>query len=134
MKISENVEKITDPGFKSVYRLYDKDTDKAIADVITLNHEKIPDGDEYEIFDPHIIWKRKKISNFYAKDLCVQIFEKGELVYKFPDIEEIRDYCKEQIGTLWDEILRFDNPHKYYVDLSKELWELKVKLIEEYKV
>lgn len=134
MKISENVEKITDPGFKSVYRLYDKDTDKAIADVITLNHEKIPDGDEYEIFDPHIIWKRKKISNFYAKDLSVKIFDKGELVYRLPDIEEIRDYCKEQISTLWDEILRFEKPHVYYVDLSKELWELKVKLIEEYNV
>ncbi len=133
MKISENVEKITGPGFKTVYRLYDKDTDKAIADVITLNHEKIPDGDEYEIFDPHIIWKRKKVSNFYAKNIRVRIFDKGKLVYKLPDIEDIRNYCKEQIDTLWDEMLRFENPHEYYVDLSKELWELKTKLIEEYK-
>ena len=134
MKISENVEKITNPGFKSVYRLYEKDTNKAIADVITLNHEKIPEGEEYEIFDPHIIWKRKKISNFYAKDLRVKIFDKGKLVYKFPDIEDIREYCKEQVNTLWDEVLRFENPQEYYVDLSKELWELKVKLNEEYKV
>lgn len=134
MKISENVEKITNPGFKSVYRLFEKDTNKAIADVITLNHEKIPEGEEYEIFDPHIIWKRKKVKNFYAKDLRVKIFEKGKLIYEFPDINEIREYCKEQVGTLWDEVLRFENPQEYYVDLSKELWELKVKLIEEYKV
>ncbi|MDF2655089.1 MAG: nicotinate phosphoribosyltransferase [Bacillota bacterium] len=133
MKISENVEKITDPGFKTVYRLFDKDTDKAIADVITLDHESIPEGSEYEIFDPKVIWKRKKVSNFYAKNLRVPIFLKGVCVYESPDIDAIRDYCKEQIDTLWEEILRFENPHEYYVDLSKELWELKTKLIEEYQ-
>lgn len=133
MKISENVEKITNPGFKTVYRLFDKDTNKAVADVITLDHEKIPEGSEYEIFDPQITWKRKKISNFYAKNLRVQIFNKGVCVYKSPDINEIRDYCKAQIDTLWEEILRFENPHEFYVDLSKELWELKTKLIEEYQ-
>lgn len=133
MKISENIEKITNPGFKTVYRLFDKDTNKAVADVITLDHEKIPEGSEYEIFDPQITWKRKKISNFYAKNLRVQIFDKGLCVYKSPDINEIRDYCKAQIDTLWEEILRFENPHEFYVDLSKELWELKTKLIEEYQ-
>lgn len=133
MKISENVEKITNPGFKSVYRLFDKDTNKAIADVITLDHEDIPAGDEYEIFDPQILWKRKKLRNFYAKNLRMQIFDKGVCVYKSPGIDEIRDYCKEQIDTLWDEILRFENPHRYYVDLSKELWQLRIKLIEQYQ-
>lgn len=133
MKISENVEKITNPGFKTVYRLFDKDTDKAVADVITLDHEKIPEGSEYEIFDPQITWKRKKISNFYAKNLRVQIFDRGKCVYQSPDIDEIRDYCKAQIDTLWEEILRFENPHEFYVDLSKELWVLKQKLIEEYQ-
>ncbi len=133
MKISENVEKITNPGFKTVYRLFDKDTNKAVADVITLDHEKIPEGSEYEIFDPQITWKRKKISNFYAKNLRVPIFDKGKCVYQSPGIDEIRDYCKAQIETLWEEILRFENPHEYYVDLSKELWELKQKLIEEYQ-
>ena len=133
MKISENVEKITNPGFKTVYRLFDKDTNKAVADVITLDHEKIPEGSEYEIFDPQITWKRKKISNFYAKNLRVPIFDKGKCVYQSPGIDEIRDYCKTQIETLWEEILRFENPHEYYVDLSKELWELKQKLIEEYQ-
>jgi len=133
MKISENVEKITNPGFKTVYRLFDKDTDKAIADVITLDNEKIPEGSDYEIFDPQITWKRKKISNFYAKNLRVPIFNKGVCVYQSPDIDEIRDYCKAQIETLWEEILRFENPHEFYVDLSKELWELKTKLIQEYQ-
>lgn len=133
MKISENVEKITNPGFKTVYRLFDKDTNKAVADVITLDHEEIPEGNEYEIFDPQVIWKRKKISNFNAKNLRVQVFDKGRCVYSSPDIDEIRDYCKAQIDTLWEEILRFENPHEYYVDLSKELWELKTRLIEEYQ-
>jgi nicotinate phosphoribosyltransferase len=133
MKISENVEKITNPGFKTVYRLFDKDSNKAVADVITLDHEKIPEGQDYEIFDPQITWKRKKISNFYAVNLRVQIFEKGKCVYQSPSIDEIRDYCKAQIDTLWEEILRFENPHEFYVDLSKELWEMKTKLIEEYQ-
>lgn len=133
MKISENIEKITNPGFKTVYRLCDKDTNKAIADVITLDHEHIPDGSDYEIFDPQILWKRKTVSNFYAKNLRVQIFDKGKCVYNSPDIEEIRQYCKSQINTLWEEILRFENPHEYYVDLSKELWELRTKLIKEYQ-
>jgi len=133
MKISENVEKVTNPGFKTVYRLFDKDTGKAVADVITLDHEKIPEGSDYEIFDPQITWKRKKISNFHARNLRVQIFDKGKCVYQSPDIDEIRNYCKAQIDTLWEEILRFENPHEFYVDLSKELWELKTKLIVEYQ-
>ncbi len=133
LKISENVEKITNPGFKTVYRLFDKDTDKAVADVITLDHEMIPEGSEYEIFDPQITWKRKKISNFYAKNLRIQVFDKGKCVYQSPSIDEIRNYCKAQIDTLWEEILRFENPHEFYVDLSKELWELKTKLIEAYQ-
>ncbi len=133
MKISENVEKITNPGFKTVYRLFDKDSNKAVADVITLDDEEIPDGKDYEIFDPQITWKRKRISNFYAKNLRVQIFEKGKCVYQSPSIDEIRDYCMAQISTLWEEILRFENPHEFYVDLSKALWEMKTKLIEEYQ-
>lgn len=133
IKISENVEKITNPGFKTVYRLYDKDSGKAVADVITLADEEIPQGSDYEIFDPQFIWKRKTISNFEAKKLQVPVFAKGRLVYELPAIDSIRTYCREQIETLWEEILRFENPHEYYVDLSKELWEMKTRLIEEYK-
>lgn len=131
IKISENIEKITNPGFKSLFRLYDKDSGKAIADVITLDHESIPNGSEYEIFDPQFIWKRKVVSNFQARNLRVKIFDRGKMVYKLPLIDEIREYCEAQISTLWDEILRFENPHEYYVDLSKELWDLKNDLIEQ---
>lgn len=133
MKISENVGKITNPGFKTVFRLYDKADNKAFADVITLDYEKIPEGEDYEIYNPDTIWKRKKISNFYAKNLRVQVFKAGKCVYKSPDIEEIRKYCAEQISTLWEETLRFENPHEFYVDLSKELYELKMGLIDEYQ-
>ena len=134
IKISENIEKITNPGFKTLFRLYDRDSKKAIADVITLDHENIPSGSDYEIFDPQFIWKRKIVSNFEAKNLRVPIYEKGRLVYKLPSLEEVRRYCKNQISTLWDEILRFENPHEYYVDLSKELWDLKNGLIEEFSI
>lgn len=133
IKISENTEKITNPGFKTVYRLFDKDTKKAIADVIALSEEEGPEGPEYEIFDPQFVWKRKKITSFETRKLQERIFEKGKLVYHLPSIHEIRSYCKAEIDTLWDEILRFENPHEYYVDLSKQLWEMKTKLIEEYQ-
>ncbi|MCI8646170.1 MAG: nicotinate phosphoribosyltransferase [Firmicutes bacterium] len=132
MKISENVEKITNPGFKTVYRLFDKDTHKAVADVITLDGEAIPEGDDYEIFDPRAVWKRKKVNNFYVRNLRVQVFDKGTCIYQSPSIDEIRDYCRQQISTLWEETLRLENPQVYYVDLSKELWEMKNRLIEEY--
>ena len=134
IKISENVEKITNPGFKKVYRIYDKDSDKALADVITLADETIPMVDGYEIFDPNAIWKRKKLSNYYVKDLRVQIFDQGNCVYESPGIEEIKDYTKAQIDTLWDETLRFENPQTYYVDLSQKLWDMKHELLSEFTI
>ena len=134
IKISENIEKITNPGFKTLYRLYDKDNHKALADVMTLDGETIPEVDGYEIFDPNAIWKKKKLSNFYAKNIRVQIFDKGECVYECPSIEEVKAYCKEQMDTLWDETLRFENPQTYYVDLSKKLWDMKSQLLEEMSV
>lgn len=133
LKISENVEKITNPGYKKVYRLYDKDSGRMVADVITLASEEPPSGDNYVIFDPSFTWKRKKLSNFVAKELQVQIFKGGKLIYDSPDIETIRSYCLEQIDTLWEETLRFENPQTYYIDLSQELWELRTKLIESHQ-
>lgn len=132
IKISENVEKITNPGFKTVYRLFDRDSNKAIADVITLDGEPAPEGDGYEIFDPRAVWKRKKLYNFYAKNLREPIFEKGTCVYQRPSIDAIKEYCKAQISTLWEETLRFENPQTYYVDLSADLWQMKNRLIEEH--
>lgn len=131
IKISENVGKITNPGFKTVYRLYDNDTGRAMADLITLDDEPVPEGDGFEIFDQEAVWKRKKLRNFHARNLRVQIFEKGKLIYNLPDIEEIKHYCKEQIDALWDETKRFENPQTYYVDLSQKLYDIKKKLIED---
>ena len=132
IKISENVEKITNPGFKHVYRLYDKKTGKARGDVITLADEKVPDLDEYEIFDPNAVWKRTKIREYYVRDLRVQLFDKGRCVYESPSVDEIKDYCQQQMETLWDETLRFENPQTYYVDLSQKLWDTKNQLLSEF--
>jgi nicotinate phosphoribosyltransferase len=133
MKISENVEKITNPGLKTLYRLFDKHTGRVMADVITLDHEPVPSGDDYIIFDPSFPWKRKRLSNFTAVNIRKQIFKDGKRVYESPDIHEIRAYCKEQVDTLWEELLRFENPQNYYVDLSDELWRLRSSLIEQYR-
>ncbi len=131
IKISENVEKITNPGFKHVYRLYDKSTGKARGDVITVADETIPEVDEYEIFDPNAVWKRTKIRDYYVKDLRVQLFDKGRCVYESPSVDEIKEYCRKQMETMWDETLRFENPQTYYVDLSPKLWQIKNDLLSE---
>lgn len=131
IKISENVEKITNPGFKTLYRFYDKTTGKALADVMTLDGETIPEEDGYEIFDPNAVWKRKTLNNFTVKNLRVQLFDKGECVYESPSVDEIRKYCAEQIDTLWEEMLRFESPQTYYVDLSQKLYDLKQRLLKE---
>jgi len=132
IKISENVEKITNPGFKQVYRLYERATGKAIADVITLHDEVIDDTQPYEIFDPIHTWKRKTVTDFVAKKLLVKIFDKGKCIYESPDVHTIRQFCQEQVNTLWPEVLRFENPHNYYVDLSKPLWDIKQDLLNKY--
>ena len=134
IKISENVAKITTPCFKQVYRLYDRDTDHAIADVITLHGETIDDSKPYELFDPEHTWKRKTVKNYYARPLLTRIFKDGECVYDTPSVGEIREYCDGQLNTLWDELKRFENPHKYYVDLSQKLWEIKNNLLRQVSV
>ena len=95
---------------------------------------EICEQDEYEIFDPNAVWKKKRLDNFYAKNIRVQIFDKGECVYECPSIEEVKAYCKEQMDTLWDETLRFENPQTYYVDLSQKLWDMKSQLLEEMSI
>ena len=130
IKLSENVQKITTPCAKKLYRLFDNDTGKALADVITLQDEEIT-GDTYELFDPNYTWKRKTVKNFTAKPLLVKIFDKGKCCYDCPDIKDIKKYCNEQVETLWEEVKRFENPHTYYVDLSQKLWEEKNRLLSE---
>ncbi len=134
IKISENVAKITTPCFKQSYRLFDKDTNKAIADVITLHGEEIDTDKPYELFDPEHTWKRKIVKNFYVRPLLEQIFKNGKCVYKSPSVEEIRRYCEAQLDTLWDELKRFENPHKYYVDLSQKLWQIKNDLLTKVSI
>ena len=133
IKVSENVEKITTPGFKKVYRLYDEETGKAEADYIALRDEEIDDSEPLVIFDPLFTWKMKKMKNYKAREMQVKIFEKGELVYEEPSLDEIAAYRKEEVESLWDEVKRYDTPHNYYVDLSQKLWNLKQKLILEAK-
>ena len=129
IKISENIEKITNPGFKNLYRLYDKETGKCRGDVLTLADETIPEVEEYEIFDPNAVWKRTTVTNYTVRDLHVQLFDKGKCVYESPSVDEIRQYCQEQMETLWSETLRFENPQTYYVDLSQKLWDMKNELL-----
>ncbi len=134
IKVSENVGKITNPGFKKVWRLFDRESGKAIADVLTTNDEVIDDSKPYVIFDPEFTWKRKTVTDFYAKKLMVQLFEKGQCVYELPELNKIREYCREQVNTLWEEVTRFENPHEYYVDLSQKLWDMKEKLLHEFSM
>ena len=132
IKISENEAKITIPGVKIPWRLYDRETGKAIADVITMADEKIDSSEPYEIFDPNHTWKRKIVTDFVAKKLQVKVFQKGKQVYDCPSVKEISAYRQEQVDSMWDEVTRFENPHNYYVDLSENLWELRQGLLNEH--
>ena len=131
IKISENPAKITNPHFKKVYRLFENDTGKAIADLICVHDEVIDPSQPLELFDPEATWKRKTITNFTVRELLVPIFQSGKLVYEKPSIEEMRTWCAGQIDTLWDEVKRFENPHNYYVDLSQKLWDIKQQLLKQ---
>ena len=129
IKISENAEKITNPHFKKVYRLYDNASGLAVADLLCVHDEVIDESQPLEIFDPVQTWKKKSLENFTARELHVPIFKNGECVYTSPAIADIQAYCKSEIMTLWDEVKRFENPHRYYVDLSKKLWDIKQNLL-----
>ena len=129
IKISENVEKITVPHFKKLYRFYGKDNGKAIADYMTVHDEVVDDSKDMTIFDPSATWKRKTVHDFQTRELMVPIFLNGKCVYKKPTLQEIQTYCRQQIDTLWDEVKRFDNPHTYYVDLSEKLWQIQQDLL-----
>ncbi len=125
IKLSENAVKVTNPSFKTVWRLFDRETGKMLADVMTLHDEVIDDTQPYEIFDPEYTYKRKTLTNFRAERLLVPVFEQGECVYESPTLPEIQKYCRTQLGNLWEEVKRFENPQNYYVDLSQKLWDLK---------
>ena len=132
IKISETIEKITNPDFKTLYRFYNKADGEAVADYVTLFDETVDTDHPVTIFDPDATWKKKTLTNVTAKKILVQVFEKGKCVYSRPSLEEIRAYCKDQVDHLWDEVKRFENPHKFYVDLSPKLWEIKQRLLESH--
>jgi len=132
IKISENAEKVTNPGYKKVWRLSDKNTKSSIADVITFSYETIDNSKPYMIFDEIHVWKKKKVTKFVAKNLQVPVFLNGKCVYETPSLNEIRLFCQTEVDNLWNEVKRFSNPHKYYVDLSKDLWECKQEMINQY--
>ena len=131
IKVSENVTKITNPHFKKLYRFFDRDTGKAIADELCVYDETIDENAPHTIFDPDAIWKKTTLKNFYAKELLVPVLMDGKLIYDLPGIEQIKSYCAEQVDLLWDEVKRFENPHTYYVDLSQKLWDIKWNLLKD---
>ncbi len=130
IKISENPQKITNPHFKKVYRLFDRDTGHALADYLCVHDETVDDTQPLTIFDPDAIWKRKEVTNYIAHELLVPIYEAGKLVYEVPSLQQSREYCLQQVDTLWDEVKRFDNPQTYYVDLSQKLYDIKMDLLK----
>ncbi|MBQ9747528.1 MAG: nicotinate phosphoribosyltransferase [Clostridia bacterium] len=131
IKISENPEKITNPHFKKLYRVYDKDSNEAIADLLCIHDEVMDESQPLEIFHPQHVWKRKTLTNYYLREMLVPIFKDGECVYDSLSTEQIRAYCADQVAHLWDEVKRFENPHIYYVDLSQKLWDLKQNMLRE---
>ncbi|MCQ2502285.1 MAG: nicotinate phosphoribosyltransferase [Saccharofermentans sp.] len=133
MKISDSIGKVTNPCSKKIVRFYDNATGKALADVVMIADEEIPNGEPYEIFDPEATWKSKVLENYTAKEIMVKIFENGKLIYNKPTIGEIRANCTKEIDSLWDSIKRFENPHAYYVDLSPKLWKIKDDILRSYK-
>ena len=136
IKLSENTEKITNPGNKTIYRIYDKETGKMRADVICFADEFISEQEDLLLFDPVATWKKTKLAagTFTVRELLLPIFLNGECVYESPTVKEIAAYCKQEKETLWDETMRLFNPHKVYIDLSQKLYNEKQALLNQMSV
>ena len=135
IKVSENIEKVTNPGFKKLYRIYDKESGKAIADLMTLYEEQIDSEKDLTIYHQMNTWKNKTLKggSYTLRDLLEPIFIDGKLVYDVPKLQEIRSYSESEFAKLWDEVLRFEYPQVYYVDLSERLLKLKLSMLEDIK-
>lgn len=135
IKLSENTWKITNPGNKTVFRIYDRESGKIKADVIALVGEEFSDKEELLLFDPIATWKKTLLpaGSYEVREILQPVFQNGQCVYTEPDVMEIRKYCQEEMNTLWDETRRLVNPQEVYVDLSKKLWDMKQELLENYK-
>lgn len=132
IKLSENTWKITNPGNKTIFRIYDKESGKIKADLISLVDEEFSNEDSLMIFDPIETWKKTylKPGSYTVREILVPIFKDGKCVYESPKVMDIRSYCQNELNTLWDETRRLVNPHKVYVDLSKRLWTIKNELLD----
>ena len=134
IKLSENTEKVTNPGNKTIQRIYDKETGKIIADLICLVDEEFDEKNSLLLFDPIETWKKTHLApgTYTMRELLVPIFKNGECVYESPKVMDIREYCKKEQEALWDESRRLVNPHEIHVDLSNELWHMKAQLLDSY--
>ena len=134
IKLSENAEKITNPGDKTIQRIYEKETSKIIADLICLTHESYDSRNSLLIFDPIETWKKTLLApdSYTLRELLVPVFKNGTCVYQSPSVMEIRAYCQRELDTLWEESRRLVNPHEVHVDLSNELWHMKNQLLDSY--
>ena len=132
IKISETPEKVTIPHRKNLYRIYDRETGKAMADYITLWDETVDAAGGLTLFDPAATWKKRTFTNIDIRRLNTPIYVEGRRVYRCPPLEQVKAYCAAQVDGLWDEVKRFENPHRYYVDLSQKLWDERQRLLTEY--
>lgn len=130
IKVSANASKITTPHFKKLYRIYSKKSGNAKADLLCVHDEVIDESKPLELFDPDATWKKKTYEDYTLREMLVPIYKDGEMIYEIPTVEESRAYCQKEVGTLWPEVKRFENPHHYYVDLSQKLWDCKQGLLE----
>ncbi len=130
IKISDNLEKITTPHYKNVYRIYDS-SNHAEADLVAVHDEIFDTTKPLTIFDPQATWKTKTFTDYHLVQMHQPIYQGGTLVYDLPRLSEIREFTKSQLKTLWEEVRRFDNPHRYYVDLTDRLWRIKQSLIQK---
>lgn len=135
IKLSENAEKITNPGNKTIQRIYNKATGKIIADLICLADEKYDTSQPLLIFDPDQTWKKTQLTpdSYTMRELMIPVFKNGQCVYQSPKVMDIQAYCKHELGTLWEESLRLEFPHRTHVDLSEPLWKMKNELLQQYK-
>lgn len=133
IKLSENPAKITNPGNKTIYRIYDKETGKIRADYITLAEETFDEADDLLLFDPNATWKKTLLTGetYVMKEILVPVFQNGQCIYESPSVMEIQKYCKEQLDTLWEESRRLVNPQEVFVDLSDKLYEMKRELLNQ---
>lgn len=133
IKLSENSEKVTNPGNKMIYRIYEKESGKIKADLICLVGEIYREEEDLLLFDPSEPWKKTRLKGgtYTLRPLMKQIFENGQCVYTSPKVMEIRDYCQQELSTLWEETKRLVNPHKVYVDLSPKLYDMKIQLLDQ---